>query len=306
MLRRAAGVLAGTSSARRTLAVAPNLRGRGVALLWHRVRPVAAEGDVHVVLTVSTELFQRQLEAVARTFDIVPLATLDDRDPGSRPRVALTFDDDDPGHAEHALPILEKLGLPATFFLSGRWLHGLGPYWWEVLEEETAVAGVEAVAAHHGVRADSVGALARQLEGTSTASGFAARGDRSPGVRSMRQDHATQLVRAGMEIGFHTVHHPVLPNLSTPSITAAVKEGRRELEGALGTSVLRFAYPHGRHDERVRDAVRANGYVSGWSTSEQPTSASDEAAARGRWEAGPRSPEAVLAGLARRLLRSAR
>ena len=52
----------------------------------------------------------------------------------TRPAVAVTFDDDLPSHAEHALPVLRELGVPATFFLSGRALHGLGAYWFQHLE----------------------------------------------------------------------------------------------------------------------------------------------------------------------------
>ena len=33
-------------------------------------------------------------------------------------------------NASDRMPILQKHQIHATFFLSGRSLHGMGPYWW--------------------------------------------------------------------------------------------------------------------------------------------------------------------------------
>jgi peptidoglycan/xylan/chitin deacetylase (PgdA/CDA1 family) len=40
--------------------------------------------------------------------------------------------------------VLEAMRVPATFFLSGRALHGLGPYWWSLLERSIRSRGLEA------------------------------------------------------------------------------------------------------------------------------------------------------------------
>ncbi len=44
------------------------------------------------------------------------------------------------------------------------------------------------------------------------------------------------------------------------TLAVEVDGGRRTLAGALGHAVRTFAYPHGRHDDRVVAAVRDAGY----------------------------------------------
>lgn len=63
-----------------------------------------------------------------------------------------------------------------------------------------------------------------------------------------------ELVAAGWEIGAHTETHPdltVARNLEDELFGATAR-----LEERLGESVTSFAYPYGRHDARVRAAVR--------------------------------------------------
>jgi peptidoglycan/xylan/chitin deacetylase (PgdA/CDA1 family) len=61
---------------------------------------------------------------------------------------------------------------------------------------------------------------------------------------------------AGWEIGGHTRTHPDLTQLSTDQIETEVVGGKRDLEDRLGQAVDLFAYPSGRHDQRVRSVVR--------------------------------------------------
>ena len=90
------------------------------------------------------------MEALLALGDVVPLDELIVDRRSERPRFALTFDDDYASHVRHVLPVLRELEVPGTFFLSGRSLHGLGPYWWEVLEA--------------GMRRDGPGRVARALD----------------------------------------------------------------------------------------------------------------------------------------------
>jgi peptidoglycan/xylan/chitin deacetylase (PgdA/CDA1 family) len=71
---------------------------------------------------------------------------------------------------------------------------------------------------------------------------------------------------AGGIIGSHCRGHPQLPTLDTNTL-------RDELTGSLGEIRARFpdaplllAYPHGRHDERVRAAAGAAGYRAAFTT----------------------------------------
>ena len=260
-------------------------RGRGIALLWHRIRPEGPRPH-EVVRSVSTSAFARQLDMLQELGEVVPLAELEHPHRGPRPRFALTFDDDDPGHAEYTLPLLLARGLPATFFLSGRWRSGLGPYWWEILEAEMSSRGVAETAVHYGLAPDAgSGAIANSLTGTPAVGELAASAvGLTAGTMTAEQAH--RLTAAGMEIGFHTLEHPSLPHLDDPALRAAVLDGRQELADELGAQVRRFAYPHGHVDARVARLVRVGDYRSAWTTAKRVIAGDGDPMLHGRWDMG--------------------
>src|SRR5262245_28797218 len=138
--RRAATLLVSATPVNSALRAAARLRRRALVLIYHRVGP-PLPADCEVVPSVPVDVFKMHLHALRELVDLVPLDRIVSAGPetgslgsGSRPAVALTFDDDLPSHVQYALPVLRELGVPATFFLSGRALHGLGPYWFQSLE----------------------------------------------------------------------------------------------------------------------------------------------------------------------------
>lgn len=260
-------------------------RGRGIALLWHRIRPEGPRPH-EVVRSVSTSAFARQLDVLQQLGDVVPLAELERPHRGLRPRFALTFDDDDPGHAEHALPLLVARGVPATFFLSGRWRSGLGPYWWEILEARMSSRGIAETAVDLGLPPETgPGAIANALTGTPHAHELA---ESAIGLTlgTMTAEQAHRLTAAGMEVGFHTLQHPSLPPLDDDGLREAVLDGRQELADELGTEVRRFAYPHGHVDARVARLVRVGGYQSAWTTAKRVVAGDGDPMLHGRWDVG--------------------
>lgn len=277
-------------------------RGRGIALLWHRIRPEGPRPH-EAVRSVSTSAFARQLDVLQQLGDVVPLAELERPHRGLRPRFALTFDDDDPGHAEHALPLLLARGLPATFFLSGRWRSGLGPYWWEVLEAGISSNGVAQTAVHYGLPPETGPVqIANALTGTSRACELA---ESAVGLTAgtMAAEQAHRLTAAGMEVGFHTLQHPSLPRLDDVGLREAVLAGRQELADELGAEVRRFAYPHGHVDARVARLVRVGDYRSGWTTAKRVIAGDGDPMLHGRWDVGLLDEAGFRAVLVRGLVR---
>jgi peptidoglycan/xylan/chitin deacetylase (PgdA/CDA1 family) len=286
----------------RAARLAGALRGRGIALLWHRVHPAGASPDQVVRATASTT-FAEQLEVLADLGDIVSLRDLETPHRGTRPRFALTFDDDDPGHRRHTLPVLLAHDVPATFFLSGRWSHRWGPYWWELVEAAVRRDGPVAVALRFGLSADlDPPGIAQAITGSPTACRLAAEA-RSTDLPGMPRADARELVAAGMEIGFHTLHHPSLPSLPVEERATAVAAGRDELAADLGTPVERFAYPHGHADGCAVAAVRVTGYRSAWTTAKRVVVAAEDRMLLGRWDLSRHGPDPFRRALLRGLLR---
>jgi peptidoglycan/xylan/chitin deacetylase (PgdA/CDA1 family) len=278
------------------------IRGRAIALLWHRVHPSGASPD-QIVRATSTTTFAEQLEVLANLGDIVPLRDLEALRRGIRPRFALTFDDDDPGHLRHTLPVLLAREVPATFFLSGRWRERWGPYWWELVEAAVRRDGPAAVAVRFGLsdHLDAPG-IAQAITGTPTASQLATQ-TRGTDVPVMSRADARELVAAGMEVGFHTLHHPSLPLLPAEELATVVAAGREELAADLATRVERFAYPHGHADGRAVAAVRAADYRSAWTTAKRVVVAAEDRMLLGRWDLARHGPDAFRRAVLRGLLR---
>jgi peptidoglycan/xylan/chitin deacetylase (PgdA/CDA1 family) len=279
------------------------VRGHSLVLVYHRVAPGEPTAR-DIVPSVSTELFRRQLEALAEVGEIAPLDVLvQDRDRHARPRFALTFDDDYVTHVDHALPVLKALDAPATFFLSGRALHGLGPYWFEVLERLIDAVGVVEISRLLDVQIDGLDALIAACENSPALQKKIVQGEGTDGPSRLDRSHIEALSRAGMAVGFHTLHHEILTRLRDDELEASLNIGRGELERVVGRPLAHFAYPHGKADLRTAAKVRDAGYEAAWTGRPQPMHRRDDRYLLGRWEPGRSDVDDFLVGAAVRLTR---
>jgi peptidoglycan/xylan/chitin deacetylase (PgdA/CDA1 family) len=280
------------------------LRGRSLVLVYHRVVP-SEPAAREVVPSVPSSLFRRQLEALAEVGEIAPLEVLvKDRDRHARPRFALTFDDDYVTHVDHALPVLKALDAPATFFLSGRGLHGLGSYWFEVLERLVNSGGVGEISRLLHLRRDGLDALITACENDPTLQKIVEAEDTDVPLH-LGPAAIEALSNAGMSVGFHTLHHEILTRLGDDELEEALTLGRRELERIVGRPLSHFAYPHGKADLRTAGKVRDAGFAAAWTGQPQPVRRRDDRYLLGRWEPGRLDVEDFLVGVAVRLTRRA-
>jgi peptidoglycan/xylan/chitin deacetylase (PgdA/CDA1 family) len=238
------------------------------------------------------------MRALKTVGDVLPLADLLSWSrPTARPAFAVTFDDDDPGYVVHLLPILTELGIPATFFLSGRSLHGLGPYWWRLVDRSIAEIGLDRTAALLGHTARTVEELATACKCAATVDALAPR--LSPPV--MQADDIRTLARADMTIGFHTLHHPVLPFLNDEELDRALIEGREALAAVAAAPVDLLAYPYGRADARVARAAERAGYTAALTADWRSVSRDSDLFLMSRWQPGPLAARDFLAQAALRI-----
>jgi peptidoglycan/xylan/chitin deacetylase (PgdA/CDA1 family) len=106
------------------------LRKNAVVVAFHRVQHGT---DVADSLTVDPRTFETFCRFFRRHFRVVPLPELvRGLEAGRTPRreLAITFDDGYRDNFENAVPILETLSLPATFFLVSGWVGSdVVPFW---------------------------------------------------------------------------------------------------------------------------------------------------------------------------------
>ena len=80
----------------------------------------------------------------------------------------------------------------------------------------------------------------------------------TPKFRSLPLMDARQIrawAASGMEFGSHSCTHPDLTSLNEAELQREITLSRDELASVIAAPVVSFAYPFGRHDERVRRIV---------------------------------------------------
>lgn len=231
-------------------------------LIFHRVLP---RQDALFPDEAYAGRFDAQLSEWRECFNFVSLADgVRGLRTGKLPRRAacITFDDGYADNAEVALPILQKHGLTATFFIATGFLDG-GRMWNDTIIEliRNAPDAIDLRALGYGQhslgspveRQRAIGALLNELKYLP----LDARLDMVEAVRAlvpatlpenlmMTSAQVRQLHQAGMEIGGHTVNHPILAKMDAAGARREISQGKEALEGIIGVPVRLFAYPNGK------------------------------------------------------------
>jgi peptidoglycan/xylan/chitin deacetylase (PgdA/CDA1 family) len=108
------------------------LRNTAVVVVFHRVRGL--RDDESDGMTISVPTFERYCRYFHRHFNVVPLGVLVDalrHGTTLRQQLAITFDDGYRDNYENAAPVLERLSLPATFFVVSQWMGSDVVPWWD-------------------------------------------------------------------------------------------------------------------------------------------------------------------------------
>jgi peptidoglycan/xylan/chitin deacetylase (PgdA/CDA1 family) len=134
--------------------------------------------------------------------------------PPDRPVVAITFDDGYADNHEYALPLLEKHGLPGTFFLT----VGL------VENDRRVVERFETLLS-----------------------------TRHEDFRPMSWTQVKELRDAGMELGAHTYSHPNLARCSAAAAREELSRSKELIEQEVGQVVASTAYPFGKPKRHITD-----------------------------------------------------
>lgn len=261
--------------------------GRLLILIYHRVRSCP---DPMFPGEVDAHRFDWHLSLLRRYCR--PFALRDAvrclRDDALPPRsVAVTFDDGYADNVTVALPVLQRHGIPATFFIAPGFLDG-GRMWNDsIIEAVRRAPGTSLDLTDFGYGVVSLGAeavrgrlaeaiigkvkhLAPQIRLDHVNQLCSRIGASLPVDLMMTTDHVRLLAEAGQEIGAHTMTHPILRTLSDEAARNEIQLSRLALERITGRPVRAFAFPNGRPGDdytgRDRDLVRELGFEFAAST----------------------------------------
>lgn len=262
-------------------------------VIHHRVLP---EPDP-LLGSDGVKSFEKSLNYLIRNFNILPLGEAVDRlKNGTLPSRAacITFDDGYADNAEIALPLLQKHGVPATFFIAAGFLNG-GRMWNDTVIESIRLATGNTLdlcpinLGNHTITTleqrqktlfsliDHLKYLPYDTRAAQVEKLSAMISAKLPDNLMMTSAQVKQLHDAGMEIGGHTVTHPILARIDDNTARTEITEGKTRLEAIIGAPLHLFAYPNGKpskdyllsHVKMVKEAGFKAAVSTAWGAAQQ-------------------------------------
>jgi len=264
--------------------------GEDEGLTYHRF----SERDEDAA--TSARAFSEQLQYLRSHYTILPLSVLarSIAEGSTLPRasVAITIDDGYRDAREIAFPLLKKYQAPATLFVVTDFLDRKTWLWTDKLRYLTFNAragGLDVTVAGRVIATELGDRASRLLAADRVNSALKAMPDdqkqeaigrvaRQFGVELPSEppeefgpitwDEAREMDGAGVEIGSHTVTHPILTRIEGERLAFELRQSRARLEEMLGREVDLFCYPNGDSSPGVRAEVARAGYVAAVTTEE--------------------------------------
>ena len=262
-------------------------RGRLSILVFHRV---LAEPDLLFPNEMHARRFDMLCGWLASWFNVLPLDVAVERlKAGNLPTRAacITFDDGYADNHQLAMPILQRHGMTATFFIATGFLDG-GRMWNDTIVESVRACGAPVLdLSSLGLGSHALGSIAdrraaisrlidgvkyRQVEQRVSITERMAQLARVqlPHDLMMTSEEVKALRLAGMQIGAHTASHPILARLTDERARQEIQDSKQFLESLLGERVGLFAYPNGKPGEdytpQTVEVVRSLGFDAAVST----------------------------------------
>jgi peptidoglycan/xylan/chitin deacetylase (PgdA/CDA1 family) len=263
--------------------------------------------------------FEKQLQFVRDYFDCFWASEIPDllkKEPGPRPRLVVTFDDGLKNHVLNAMPLLDKYGIKATFYIPAGLVRSQEMLWNHevrcllmMMDNRDLPEGIGPFSERMNKKIVDVSACIEHLKTLPLE-------DRQVVQESLRKSRKDKEYLPWMleeyqlmspddfkclspliEIGSHTLTHPILTTIPDDQLVKEIQESRDRLEELTGKPVLSFCYPNGIYSEKVVKIVE-DFYPIAVSTNEGFVSPTDRRSTLKRIPAG-KNREAFLIRLIR-------
>jgi len=257
---------------------------RPLILTYHRFSDDGRED------TLPVETFREQLEYLTRRYRLVGLSEIARQlQTGRSPEpglAAITIDDGYSDAFDLAFPLLEEFAVPATLFVATDFVDGKGWLWTDLTRYLFLASDVENFETEIDGRIIRIDLRNRQsrlraasllneslkkmfdtgrretIDRISTALETPIPPVPSPEYSAVDWHQVRRMEAAGIEIGSHTVTHPILTRIDERQLMDELVRSRRRIEDELGRPIGLFCYPNGDYDLKVRDQVERAGYTA--------------------------------------------
>ncbi len=265
----------------------PERAGTLRILTYHRVAPVDAQPYLSpVLLSATPEGFEEQMRHLAAHYTPVSMSDLlDYYQNGTRlPKraVMVTFDDAYCDFAEHAFPIMQRHGIPATLFVPTAYPDQPERFfWWDRLYHALMETRAPALPTGAGIlpleTAEQRALAFKVLRGyVKTIPHVTALewldevyeqlGAPPPVHYVLGWDALRQLHQQGVVMGAHTRTHPMIHRITLDEAREEAVGAYDDLRAALGDVPPIFAYPSGGLSDEVVQMLGEAGFALAFTT----------------------------------------
>ena len=232
-------------------------------LIFHRVLP---QPDPIFPTEVDAIQFDKMMGWVKSWFNVLPLDEAVQRLKTStlpKRAAAITFDDGYLDNFTVALPILKRHGLSSTFFIATGFVDG-GRMWNDTVIEsirtcqlpilDLTAIGLGSYPIVSSLQKNvAIGTVISQIKYLSDFQrieitekiAYSAQ-VKLPDNLMMTSGQIRDMHRVGMQIGAHTVNHPILSKIDLADARREIADSKIFLESLLKTKISLFAYPNGK------------------------------------------------------------
>jgi len=223
------------------------------------VRRIKRGGVIINEHTLTKAQTRFHVTVLSRWFDFIRLTDLPYRwaQPTQRPFCLLTFDDGKRSNFTETAPELERLRVPAVFYVTTEPVTTGSCQWFDKREQLVkAIGRCPAGLDLQSLKQLPFDLLMKRLEKACADYNFKP-GDESDDLRPMSWEEVRSLNRRGFTIGAHGLTHAILTREKRKRAFAEIEESLAKATLEVGAPCTTFAFPNGNYNtELVWHAVR--------------------------------------------------
>ena len=260
-------------------------------LAYHRVYPMKYPDFPFYedMISATPDEFNKQMAFVSKNFNVINFKILDqiissgNKLPSNS--LIVTFDDGYADNFEMALPVMNKYGITATIFVTINNVESQKTYWFEkIVYQMKKMTPRELSLNSRKFKVDKYNRMEMAksiiaflmevpepdrivcIKELDMQTGIDVSSSDLEYAKPLTWEMIKNLDKAGIEIGSHTLTHPILSKMSDEDIINELSESKRILEDKIGKEVISISYPVGNkncYDHRVLKFSECCGYRFG-------------------------------------------
>lgn len=245
-----------------------------ILLIYHKItEDINSEINDNLTINHPLENFSREMEFLKKWCNIVSLDEaldiLKSKRASEKPTIAITFDDGFEDNYRLAFPILKKLNIPATIFLTAGligtdhlpWVDRIGESIFHSQQKKlclnpffkNTVFSLETV----NDKRDSFNKITTQLKEINYSDSVKSVDEiirqvgepSNTGKRMLNWHEAREMSENNIAFGAHTMTHPILSKMPTDLAKRQINDSKTTIEEKAGIAVKHFAFPNGRTED---------------------------------------------------------